>query len=148
MPASPHVDASLTAVPIEVAELLDDVRNPCAGALGVFLGVVRAESRADGAALVALEYTAYEEMAGADLTSIARGAAVEFSLLRVCVRHRLGRLTIGDTSVAIVASSAHRAACFAGCRAIIERLKQSTPIFKREIWADGSLSWTPGNADA
>lgn len=140
--AAPAVVAALTHEPIDVAALLAEVGDPGCGAVAAFVGVVRAERHPeDGRELRALEYSSYESMAGADLNRIAREALEQHGLTFVRVIHRLGRLGIGEASVAVVVSSAHRAAAFAGCRVIIEQLKVSTPIFKREIWDGGDATW-------
>lgn len=137
----PAAAAWLTRDPIDLAALLRDVNCPTSGALASFLGVVRAETDTSGRALAALDYTAYEVMAGEQLERLAREALSEFGLDGVRLVHRLGRLSIGEASVAVVTSAAHRAAAFDACRALIERLKADVPIFKREIWTDGSHSW-------
>lgn len=144
----PEIRCLLTRGVIDSTELIRGVADSQAGAIGLFLGVVRAEHRStDSVPLRGLEYTAYESMALADLESISQEAAGELGLLHVYVVHRLGRLRVGEVSVAVVVSSPHRAESFAGCRAIIDRLKKTTPIFKQELWEDGAASWVePGGS--
>lgn len=136
------IATDLATHPIDVAAMQAEVADRRAGAVAVFLGVVRAETNPhDGRELAALEYTAYESMARSDLRRIAQAAVEQHELTAVRLVHRLGRLAIGEASVAVVVSSTHRAAAFAACRAIIEEVKISTPIFKREIWDDGESTW-------
>ncbi|HEV8611243.1 MAG TPA: molybdenum cofactor biosynthesis protein MoaE [Thermoanaerobaculia bacterium] len=128
----------LTSEPIDVATFLADAR-PSDGAVCVFVGVVRNES--DGRPTVAIEYEAYGEMAESEMARIARSLAAEWPRARLRIRHRVGRLAVGEPSVAIVAAAPHRDEAFAACRAAIERIKKSVPIWKREIHPDGSSEW-------
>ncbi|RMF84042.1 MAG: molybdenum cofactor biosynthesis protein MoaE [Planctomycetota bacterium] len=125
-----------------------EVEHPESGALLTFAGVVRSETNDAGQPLLALEYTAYEPMALAEMQRIVEQTAAEFDLNGVRFVHRLGTLAVGEASVLAVVSSGHRAAGFDACRALIERLKESVPIFKREIWADGSRTWVEGDASS
>lgn len=111
------------------------------GALVLFEGVVRAERDAAGRELVALDYTAYESMAQAEFQRICEDAARQCEISSLGAVHRLGRLSIGEASIAIVVASPHRAAAFDVCRAVIEQTKIDLPVFKREIWADGAAGW-------
>jgi molybdopterin synthase catalytic subunit len=128
----------LTASPIDLAALLLDAR-PSDGALCLFVGVVRNEN--EGRPTVAIEYQAYGPMAESEMTKIAEGLAREFPAVRVRMQHRLGRLEIGEASVAIAAVSPHRAEAFAACRAAIDRIKTTVPIWKKELHPDGSSDW-------
>lgn len=128
----------LTRDPIDVAALLTDARSSD-GAVCVFLGVVRDES--DGKETVAIEYEAYGPMAESELARVASEISTEWPEARLRMRHRVGRLAVGEASVAIVASAPHREEAFAACRAAIERVKKSVPIWKREIRPDGSSDW-------
>lgn len=133
--------ARLTREPIDVPALLREVGHEQVGALAVFAGVVRAETGPDGRPLAALEYSAYEPMALRCMESLAAEATRRHGLHAVRIVHRLGELRIGEMSVAVVVSSAHRAAAMDACRELIERLKVDAPIFKRELWAGGQTSW-------
>jgi molybdopterin synthase catalytic subunit len=128
----------LTASPIDLGALLL-VARPSDGALCLFVGVVRNEN--EGRATTAIEYQAYGAMAEAELTKIADGLAREFPAVRVRMQHRVGRLEIGEASVAIAAVSPHRAEAFAACRAAIDRIKTTVPIWKKEFHPDGSSDW-------
>lgn len=131
----------LMHAPIDVAGLLAEVSAADAGAQAVFVGVVRAERNAQGTALWALDYSAHEPLARARLLALADLARERFGLCGVRVVHRLGRLSVGEASVAVVVSSPHRAESMDGCRWLIEQLKADVPIFKREIWDDGGETW-------
>jgi len=106
------------------------------GAVVVFEGVVRATSH--GRAVSHLEYEAYEPMAREHMQRIVVEARSEWRVRRVFLHHRLGRLEIGEVSVIAVAASPHRAEAFAACRHLIERLKADVPIWKKEVFEDGT----------
>lgn len=129
----------LTSQPIDVRRLEAAVADPAAGAVVTFLGQVRNHHR--GRAVDHLEYEAYEPMAIDWLERIIAEALETWPLERIAVAHRLGRLEIGDTAVAICVSSAHRGEAFEACRHIMDRIKQDVPIWKHETWADGSSEW-------
>lgn len=139
----PLVDESariiLTTEPISAIEFVDALRRETAGAVATFEGTVRAESGAGQ--LVALEYSAYEQMAREQLTLLRAQALREFDILDAAVAHRLGRLGLGEVSVAIVVVAAHRAPAFDACRWLIDRIKVDVPIWKRDVWANGSAPW-------
>jgi molybdopterin synthase catalytic subunit len=128
----------LTRDPIDVAALLSSVR-PSDGGVCLFLGVVRNENA--GRPTLRIDYQAYGEMAESELERIAREVELEWPGVQVLVRHRVGVLEIGEASVAIVASSPHRADAFAACRAAIDRIKTTVPIWKKEFHPDGSSAW-------
>jgi len=128
----------LTANPIDLAALLNEARSSD-GALCLFVGVVRNQS--DGRETVAIDYDAYGPMAESEMARIAEALSRERPDVRVRFRHRVGRLAVGDASVAIVATAPHREEAFAACRAAIERIKTTVPIWKREIRPDGSSEW-------
>lgn len=115
-----------------------------AGALATFVGVVRAERDERGRELLALDYSAYEPMAERVMRRIVAAARLRHAPLAIQLAHRLGRLEVGEASVAVTVWAAHRGEAFAACREVIEELKVSVPIFKQEIWADGSASWVEG----
>lgn len=111
------------------------------GALCVFTGVVRNHN--DGKAVLHLEYEGYEEMVVSIFDEIEREAKERFSVTGVRIVHRLGRMEIGETSVAVAVSSPHRREAFEACRFAIDTLKHKAPIWKKEFYADGS-SWLEG----
>jgi molybdopterin synthase catalytic subunit len=128
----------LTFNPIDAAALLGDVL-PSEGGVCVFLGVVRNEN--EGKPTVSIQYEAYGPMAEAEMARIARRIAEEWPRARVTMRHRVGSLGIGEISVAIVATGPHRTDAFAACRAAIDQIKTSVPIWKKEFHPDGSSEW-------
>ena len=128
----------LTTSPIDLAALLTEARSSD-GALCLFVGVVRDNN--DGRATTSIQYEAYGPMAESEMARIAEGLAREFPDVKIGMKHRVGRLAVGDASVAIAAVSAHRADAFAACRAAIDRVKTTVPIWKKEIHPDGSSDW-------
>lgn len=115
--------------------------EPEDGALCVFTGVVRNHN--DGKSVLYLEYEGYEEMVVSIFVEIAAEARTRFGVSRVRIVHRLGRMEIGETSVAVAVSSPHRGEAFEACRFAIDTLKHKAPIWKKEFYADGS-SWLEG----
>ncbi len=115
--------------------------SPGDGALCLFLGVVRNENA--GKPVRYLEYEAYEEMALPLLEEIAAQARKKWKVTEVHVLHRLGRMEIGETSVAVAVTAPHRGDAFEACRYVIDTLKASVPIWKREFYADGAV-WLEG----
>jgi molybdopterin synthase catalytic subunit len=128
---------------IDVQEIIDSVRDPGAGGIDIFLGTTRDSSK--GNKVLALEYEAYEPMALQVLAQISAEAYKRWSLKKVSIVHRIGKVVVGEISVAIAVSAAHRAEAFAACRWLIDSLKKDVPIWKKEIFADGS-SWVEGTA--
>jgi molybdopterin synthase catalytic subunit/molybdopterin converting factor small subunit len=117
------------------------LKQPEDGAAAVFEGIVRNHTR--GRQTLYLDYEAYEEMALKQLEALAREALGRFAVRDVQVVHRLGRLEIGETSVLIVVVSAHREAAFEACRWLIDTLKKTVPIWKKEYFVDGAV-WAYG----
>jgi MoaE-MoaD fusion protein len=137
---------------IDADALIRHVRTAADGAIVTFDGCVRNQSH--GRRTLYLDYEAYESMALAKMREIAAEARTKFSIDRVAITHRLGRLEIGETSVFIAVSAPHRAAAFDACRYIIDTLKRSVPIWKKEyfedgaVWADGELPPVPQDTPA
>jgi len=129
--------------PIDTARTLADLKRGEDGAALVFEGVVRNQTR--GRKTLYLDYEAYEEMALRQLEALAAQAKQQFQIRDVAIVHRLGRLEIGETSVLIVVASAHRAAAFDACRWLIDTLKKTVPIWKKEYFEDGAV-WADGEA--
>ncbi|MBM3470419.1 MAG: molybdopterin converting factor [Armatimonadetes bacterium] len=121
--------------PIRVEAVLDSVRHPGAGAAVLFLGTVRDHSR--GRDVERLEYEAYEALARTEMARIAEQAAERWGA-RIAIVHRLGALAIGEISVAIAVAAPHRREAFEAGRFAIDTLKQTVPIWKKEIWAGGA----------
>jgi len=128
----------VTASPIDLAGLLAEARASD-GALCLFVGVVRDQN--EGRPTTSIRYEAYGPMAEAEMGRIAEALARDFPSVRVRMQHRVGLLAVGEASVAIAAVSPHRAEAFAACRAAIDRLKKTVPIWKKEFHPDGSSDW-------
>lgn len=128
----------LTDAPIDLAALLLEARAGD-GALCLFVGVVRDQN--DGRPTTSIQYEAYGPMAETEMGRIAEGLSKDFPDTRVRMRHRIGFLSVGEASVAIAAVSPHRAEAFAACRAAIDRVKATVPIWKKEFHPDGSSGW-------
>jgi molybdopterin synthase catalytic subunit len=134
---------SLTRNPIDYHALTEQVRRGNCGAVVVFLGTVR--DLTGDQITVALDYEAYAGMAEKKMLEIEAETRRRWSVGEMVLEHRLGRLEVGEVSVAVAVSSPHRAEAFEACRYAIDRLKELVPIWKKENWADGSTEWVhPG----
>jgi molybdopterin synthase catalytic subunit len=137
----PPVFIALTREAIDAEKLVAAAKRGEDGAVVVFDGIVRDNTR--GRKTLYLDYEAYEEMALKQMNELAGQARERFGVRHVTVVHRLGRLDIGETSVLIVVASAHRGAAFEACRWVIDTLKKTVPIWKRETFVDGA-AWADG----
>ena len=126
---------------IDAETIVSRMKDGSDGAVCVFDGIVRDNTR--GRPTLYLDYEAYREMALEQMRRLAGEAVEKFGVRDVAVVHRLGRLAVGETSVLIVAASAHRAAAFDACRWLIDTLKKTVPVWKRETFADGAV-WADG----
>ncbi len=134
---------SLTHNPIDYHALTESVRSPQSGAVVLFLGTVRELTA--GRQTVALDYEGYPEMARAKLEELEQAARSRWPIDKVAIVHRLGHLELGDISVAVAVSCPHRKQAFEAGQFLIDELKVSVPIWKKENWADGSTEWVhPG----
>jgi len=133
--------ATLTRAKIEAENWVNAAKSGEDGAVVVFDGIVRNNSR--GRRTLYLDYEAYEEMALTQMKALAAEARANFGVRQVNIVHRLGRLQIGETSVLIVVASAHRSQAFEACRWVIDTLKKTVPIWKKETFVDGSV-WADG----
>lgn len=125
----------LTDEPIDPRALVDRVMRRSDGAYVLFEGVVR--DHHEGKAVESIFYDAYRPMAEKEIDAIVRDIEAQFPDVAVAVVHRLGHLIVGDASIAIVAASPHRAEAFAACRLVIDRIKETVPIWKKERGPDG-----------
>ena len=132
----------ISADPLNVQALHDLVLRPQAGAVSLFVGVVRNNNL--GRDVDHLEYDAYPAMAGKVMQQIAEEVRRRWDVTEVAMHHRTGRLEIGEASVAIAVSSPHRAQSIEACHYAIDRLKQIVPIWKKEVWSDGE-HWIEGS---
>jgi len=141
------VRASLVTEPIDTREVLREVESPGHGAAILFVGFVRDVN--DGKPVHGIDYTAYEAMAEREMTAIATESAERYSGSFVVIVHRIGELSVGDASVAIATSHAHRDMAYSASRYAIEQVKARVPIWKREHYSDGTREWVDptGKAD-
>jgi molybdopterin synthase catalytic subunit len=126
-------------VPHDIVPVLE---RPEDGAIVIFDGIVRNHSR--GRRTLYLEYESYEDMALKQLEELATRAKEQFAIRHLAIVHRLGRIEIGESSVLISVFSAHRAAAFDACRWVIDTLKRTVPIWKKEFFEDGAV-WADGD---
>jgi molybdopterin synthase catalytic subunit len=133
------IAARITTEPIDLPQVLDSVSSPAHGASILFVGMVRDTN--DGRPVQGMEYTAYVAMAEREMTAIAAEAAEKFGTTEVAIVHRVGELAIGEASVAIATSHAHRDEAYSANRYAIEQLKSRVPVWKREHYVDGTREW-------
>jgi molybdopterin synthase catalytic subunit len=133
--------ARLQREPIDSAALLTQIKGDEDGAVCLFDGIVRNQTR--NRRTLHLEYDSYPAMALAEMERLAIEALARFPVRDLRIAHRIGRLEIGETSVLIVVASAHRAAAFDSCRWIIDSLKKTVPVWKKEFFEDGA-TWADG----
>ena len=137
--------ATLTREPIDTPGLSRQVAASSDGAVVTFEGIVRDNTKGRGTRY--LEYEGYEPMALKVMTELSHALTGEFAIGRIAMVHRLGRLEIGEASVAIAVAAPHRGVAFAAAEAAINRLKQTVPIWKKEFFADGEV-WVEGEWDS
>src|SRR6266536_3681903 len=128
----------VTEEPLSLEAVVDEVTDESAGAVATFLGTVRRESR--GRTVLYLEYEAYAEMAEDVMAQIAAELDQRYDLWAVAIHHRVGRVEIGEASVAIAVSAPHRQDALAACKDAIDTLKQTVPLWKKEVY-EGGEEW-------
>jgi MoaE-MoaD fusion protein len=138
---APPVLIALTREIIDTEKLVAAAKHGEDGAVVVFDGIVRNNTR--GRRTLYLDYEAYEEMALKQMNELAEQALSKYSVRHVTIIHRLGHLEISESSVLVIVASAHRGAAFDACRWVIDTLKQTVPIWKKEIFVDGAV-WAQG----
>lgn len=136
-----HVECGPSA--LAVGDAVAFVADERAGGIAVFAGTTRRYT--DDLETVELEYEAFEQMAVSEMRKLAVAAVAEYSLVKAYVAHRVGRVAFGETSVLIAVSSAHRDEAFKACRVLIDQVKTQAPIWKKEVYADGSEEWVKGS---
>ena len=130
--------AELRDGPLSVDEVLSAVQDPAAGGIALFTGVVRDHDHGRG--VVRLSYSAHPS-AGAELRRVAEKVAAGFGALAVAAVHRTGELAVGELAVLVAVSCAHRGEAFDACRALIDELKATVPIWKHQEFGDGESEW-------
>ncbi len=126
---------SLSETPLDVGDVVARVAGPGMGGIVTFIGAVRDNAR--GREIRHLEYESYPEMAEREMERIAADASKRWPGTRVAIAHRAGHLAIGDLAVVVVAAAPHRAEAFSACRYAIDTLKETVPIWKKEVATDG-----------
>ena len=135
----------VTADELDPGRVVEHVRRDDAGAIALFYGIVRDNNR--GRKVMHLEYDAYPEMATKVMQRIADEVKERFNIAESAIQHRTGRLEVGETSLLVAVSSAHRKEAFEACHALVDRLKEEVPIWKKEVF-EGGEEWIEGDASA
>ncbi|WP_153797944.1 molybdenum cofactor biosynthesis protein MoaE [Foetidibacter luteolus] len=131
------IDIQITDKPLDMQACINMVMHPQCGGIDVFIGTVRELTK--GKQVLRLEFEAYEAMALKEMRKIAETAFEKWPVQRMAIHHRTGVLEVGEVPVVIAVSAAHRAAAFDACRYTIDTLKQTVPIWKKEIFENGEV---------
>jgi len=131
------IDLKISSEPINIQSCVDWVMAPESGGIDVFIGTVRNATK--GKKVIHLEFEAYESMALNEMRKIAETTLATWPVHKILIHHRTGLLNIGEIPVVIAVSAAHRAAAFDACRYAIDMLKQTVPIWKKEVFEDGEV---------
>jgi molybdopterin synthase catalytic subunit len=126
---------------LPVDDAIRFVQDASAGGIDVFLGTTRSEINSDEKPLIALDYEAYAEMAMKQMADLSHRARGQWSIVKLAILHRTGRVELAEPSILIAVSTPHRADAFTACRWLIDTLKSEVAIWKKEVWADGSATW-------
>lgn len=133
--------------PLPIEQAIAFAACPAGGGMSVFLGMTRQEQSADGRQLAALDYHAYEQMALEQMQQLACRARQNWPVVKLVLLHRVGRVPLGQPSVLIAVTTPHRQQAFAACRFLIDELKKLAPIWKQQVWSDGSTCWVDSPPD-
>lgn len=136
---APQPLVAIRQTPLSLDECLTAVLHPGAGGVALFVGTVR--DHADGKAVARLDYEAHPELAEKEAARVLVKITEEMPGVRLAMTHRVGQLAVGDLAVVVAASSAHRADAFAACRLVIDRVKETVPIWKKEWGPAGEAHW-------
>ena len=123
--------------PLELEKITQLVTDDACGAIDIFVGTVRDQTQ--GKKVLQLDFEAYEKMALSEMAKLAEEAAERWPVKKMAIHHRVGSLGIGETAVIIAVSTPHRNASFEACKFVIDTLKQTVPIWKKEIFEDGEV---------
>jgi molybdopterin synthase catalytic subunit len=132
-----QIDIKISPQALNIQTCINWVMSPESGGIDVFIGTVRNATK--GKTVMRLEFEAYEKMAIAEMEKIAEQAIEKWPVQKLLIHHRTGVLSVGEVPVIIAVSAAHRAAAFEVCRYVIDTLKQTVPIWKKEIFEDGEV---------
>jgi molybdopterin synthase catalytic subunit len=131
------IEIKISDKPLDVQHCIDAVMSSECGGIDVFIGTVRNATK--GKTVVQLEFEAYEKMAIKEMNKIAEEVIQKFPVQKIVIHHRTGILNISEVPVVIAVAAAHRAAAFDACRYAIDTLKQTVPIWKKEVFEDGEV---------
>lgn len=131
------IDIKISEEPLDIPACIDWVMSPSCGGIDVFIGTVRDATK--GRQVLRLEFEAYQQMALNEMKKIAGQAIEKWPVEKILVHHRTGVLQVGEVPVVIAVAAAHRAAAFDACRYVIDTLKQTVPIWKKEFFEDGEV---------
>ena len=131
------IQISISATPLNILQCINWVIAPGCGGVDVFIGTVRNTTK--GKRVVRLDFEAYETMAVSEMQKLAEQAIKQWPVQRVAIHHRTGSLAVGEVPVIIAVAAAHRDAAFDACRYLIDTLKKTVPIWKKEIFEDGEV---------
>ena len=132
-----QTNIQISAQPLHIQSCIDWIMSPESGGIDIFIGTVRNATK--GKTVVRLEFEVYEKMALAEMEKIAVQAGEKWPVQKLLLHHRTGVLAVGEVPVIIAVSAAHRAAAFEACRYVIDTLKETVPIWKKEIFEDGEV---------
>ena len=132
-----NIDIKISVDPLQIQSCIDWVMSPECGGINVFIGSVRNVTK--GKKVVRLEFEAYESMAINEMNKIAKDVLKKWNVQKILIHHRTGILHTGEVPVIIAVAAAHRDAAFAACRYTIDTLKQTVPIWKKEVFEDGEI---------
>jgi molybdopterin synthase catalytic subunit len=132
-----NIDIKISGEPLNIPECINWVASPECGGINVFIGTVR--NATSQKKVVRLEFEAYESMALSEMNKIAGDVFKKWPVQKILIHHRTGVLQVGDVPVVIVVAAPHRDTAFTACRYIIDTLKQTVPIWKKEVFEDGEV---------
>jgi molybdopterin synthase catalytic subunit len=132
-----NIDIKISVDPLQIQSCIDWVMSPECGGVNVFIGTVRNATK--GKKVVRLEFEAYQSMAMNEMNKIAKDVLKKWPVQKILIHHRTGILQTGDVPVIIAVAAAHRDAAFDACRYTIDTLKQTVPIWKKEVFEDGEI---------
>jgi molybdopterin synthase catalytic subunit len=132
-----NTQIEISAQPLNIQSCIDWVMSPQSGGIDVFIGTVRDATK--GKSVIRLEFEAYEPMALKEMHKITKQAFAKWPVQKLLIHHRTGILEVGEVPVIIAVSCAHRDAAFEACKYVIDTLKQTVPIWKKEIFEDGEV---------